>query len=245
LEVEPYFGGLGRDTGHMDGNSTMSLAQFLSSHSEIFLSFTLVILTGVLAYYTKNLYHATSKYVDLVGSQNQIMDEQNKMMDENRKHELLVKKYNRMLDEMNKLVAPFYARRTDSIIFRPVLYDDINKIPIKSSEESELFYDSDREFYEFWENIYRNLYLNQSVKLQKCLDEFQKSKRIYCKECNQKLNGCETQGLGEATHAYQSSKENLIDIIEYRYFELRELILEIENKLKIREASQRASDPSH
>lgn len=238
----------------MDGNSTMSLGQFLSGYSEIFLPCILVILTGVLAYYTKNLYHATSKYVGLVGSQNKIMEKQNEMMDENRKHELLVKKYNRMLDEMKYLVAPLYARRNDPQIFTlrefdskikyANLYSSIGEDPIN------------REFYEFWENVYRNLYLNQSSSLLRHFNKYSQSiLNFYKFEAeNSEFRGLYGSGYSDETlnekqkmisDEFEFNREIFINIIEHRYNKLSIQISMIEKDLNISASSLQVSNPRH
>jgi len=218
----------------MDGNSTMSLGQFFSGYSELFLSFILVIITGILAYYTKNLYHATSKYVDLVGSQNQIMDEQNKMMDENRKHELLVKKYNRMLDEMKNLIAPLYASRDDPQIFIPIKLDSKIITDLETSEIDQIYYNS----YEFWMNIRKNIYLNGSEELKKQLRKYEDSLRHPSMKRDERRDKYYSR-------MFEKNNKILVDIIEHRHCELAEQIKDIEEELGISESSQLTSNPKH
>jgi hypothetical protein len=201
----------------MDGNSTMSLGQLLSGYSEIFLSSILIILTGVLAYYTRNLSHSTSKYVDLVRSQNRIMDE-------NMKHELLVKKYNRMLDEMKYLVAPLYASRKDPQIFIPIRLDSKIITDIETNEIDKIYYNS----YEFWDSIAKNLYLCRSEELKQQLREYRLYLRPFGTRRDRKADKFYSQ-------KYEGNKKSLVDTIEHRHDELAKQIFEIENELGISE----------
>ncbi len=168
----------------MNGNSTNLVVEFLSNHSGALLSIAQLGTAVVLAYFTIKLYQATAKYANLVESQNEmmkeqakivesqnlIMESQNQIMRENRDYDLMVKKYNRMLDEMKNLVAPLYARRNDPIIFTQEGFD--SKVKCQSMGHRIVEDPVNRNFYEFWENVYRNLYLNQSTELQACLNKY-------------------------------------------------------------------------
>lgn len=212
----------------MDGNSTnLVVVEFLSNHSDAFLSIAQLGTAVVLAYFTIKLYQATAKYANLVESQNEmineqikkmeshnlIMESQNLIMHENRDYDLMIKKYNRMLDEMKNLVAPLYARRNDPIIFTREGFD--SKVKCQSMGHCIVENPVNRDFYEFWEDIYRNLYLNQSTELQACLNKYP---------------------------GFKVDRRKLVTIIEYRYNELTNQISDIESELGIRASSMQVSD---
>ncbi len=199
----------------MEVNSTILGEQFFSNHSGSLFYIAQICVAVVLAYYTKKLYHATSKYANLVESQNQ-------MMSENRDHGLLVKKYNRMLDEMNNLVAHLYASRNNQNIFAPIKI--ISNVGTVNGKVNPASYEN----YIFWENIEKNMYLNQSSELKDRLDEYLNS--LTYKSDPKKM---------------QPIIENLVETIERRHLELTKQILEIENDLKISGFSQQASNPSN
>ena len=60
--------------------------------TQIIVAIVQVILAGVLAYYTKELYNATSRYADYLKDQNDIIEFQKELMGKKMKYELLHEK---------------------------------------------------------------------------------------------------------------------------------------------------------
>jgi len=143
----------------MDGNSTIA---FFTAYGGGLLGIAQVGTAVVLVFFTYKLFKATNRDADLV-------QKQNDMMRDTQDHELLLKKYNRMLDEMKDFVAPLYGRRKDPQIFSDYEFGS-QLLGISSSENLIL-----PEYFEFWKNIHYRLYLNQSKELQKCLDVYLES----------------------------------------------------------------------
>jgi len=236
----------------MDGNSTIS---FFTAYGGGLLGIAQVGTAVVLAIFTIKLYHATARYADLVDSQNAIMKDQNGILDEQNKkvelqnlimkyqnqlnsekkdHDVLVMKYNRMLDEMDNLVAPLFARRYDEQIFSMKKFD--SKIKFKNFRGRVDENPIDREFYEFWENIVRYSYLDQSSYLLTHINKYKQSIK----------NLIESEGkLEEKQRKFEEDKEEFIYIVEHRYSELMEQIKITANKLKLSESPQQASNPGH
>lgn len=168
----------------MDGNSTMSVGQLLSTHSGDLFSISQIFLAAALVYFT-------SKYANLV-------NEQNKMMLKNRDYGLIVKKYNRMLDEMDNLVALLYSSRNNPNIFAPMkIISNVGTVNGKIHQPS-------YENYTFWENIEKNMYLSQSSELNTSLEKYLKS--LTYKSDPKKM---------------QPIIDDLVNTIERRHLELR------------------------
>jgi len=231
----------------MDGNLTALAWQLLSSETnltiaQVFLTAILAIFTTVLAIFTRRLSHATDRYAVLVGDQND-------MMKDNRDHELLVKKYTRMLDEMNNLVAPLYANRNDPSIF--ISYSEENLlIQITLRENTHNTFQMEfSETYRFWKNIYEYLYLSQSYDLTKCLKTYMKCIENYGRFISAENHEARKLLQKNSTDTRLYKSENVIynmkNTIEDRYDELDKQIKDIQDELRISESSRQASNPKH
>jgi len=200
----------------MDSNSTISVGvSFFTAHGGSLLGIAQLVTAIVLATFTFKLYQATAKYASLVREQNQ-------MMDKNRTHDFQVKKYNRMLDEMKYLIAPLYTSRRNPNIFAPIkIISNVGTVDGKIHRPS-------YENYIFWENIEKNIYLNQSIELKDCIDKYLNSLTI--KSDPQKM---------------QPIIDELVNAIEHRYLELSKQVQEIENDLNIIGYSKQASNPEY
>jgi len=88
-----------------------------------------------------------------------------------RDHDQLVEKLKRLRNEMEKLVGPLYANRTDPNIFMSNDETELsNKMIFSETRIREEFYKTDK----FWKNIYENLYISQSEDLTMLLKTYMK-----------------------------------------------------------------------
>ena len=135
-------------------------------------------------------------------------------------------------------VAPLYARRNDPQIFQAHKYE--KKIELYKRAFDIHRDDVNKEFHDFWENIFKNLYLNQSNKLQKSIDMYFPSINKFVSHYDDSPDPVE---LEMDLDDFKNTRKILKDNIETRYEELRTLISDIENELRISESSKQPSTP--
>jgi len=181
-------------------------AIFSLAEVQVFATVVLAILTGVLA-------KSTYDYAQETKKQSKIMGEQTSAMDNQLKHDRLVKRHNRLLDEMNDFVGILYGRRYDKQIFSFEKIEEIYKGTPYVPENQMM--QIKKQYAEFWDKISRYQYLNQSSELGEMLVEYWK---VTDKE---------------EPADYPGTRERIRKIIERRYNELSDEIKSVEKELKL------------
>lgn len=190
----------------------------------------LVVVTLLLAKYTKLLYKATSdqgdhikKQTDIMGEQISFLDKQSKIMvdeanamEDDRRYRMLVEKYKRLRDEMDKLVAPLYVHAFGYTDENPghftVFYvGELEKLQSPYKQRSE-----------FWNNILKNSHLSQSKDLSEYL------RRHYKNNINHSIS---KSALDK--QKIQDNSPHLVEKIIERYSQLEGELKEVEKDLGI------------
>ena len=116
-----------------------------------------------LVYFTISLARSTEGYSRQVERQTGIIEKNNKLAEDALKNaekgaerERLLKKYERITNEMVNYIAPLYSRVGDMQVFS--LSIPVQKIVERQGQINENI----RETYSYWEDYRRNKYLNQS-----------------------------------------------------------------------------------
>jgi hypothetical protein len=146
--------------------------------SSIILTFAQLVIAGVLAWFTYSLSKSTSTYSNEVCRQTDIMIEnkqlQEQQIDFNQRNmnqlekqlnrDIDVLKYNRLRDEMDKLVAPLYFATLTADLPKQHWGFFMLLNPIHRWEKKEF-----QDAFVFWDGIKKNIHLSQSEKLSEYL----------------------------------------------------------------------------
>lgn len=199
----------------------------------------LAVATISLAIFTFMLWRTTSKYataaekqaiamddqVDVMNSQKSIMVDQKEMVDRQMRHDNAVLKYHRLRDEMDKLVAPLYYA---ALVVK--LPGDPGKFTWRNPDYDEK---KRRELTLFWNEINKNIYLSQSEKLSKYLENHFHFSDLYFEELTkfpQKKAEIESKAI-----EFNDNVSYLIEeLINHRYPDLKSEIQNVERILGIR-----------
>lgn len=199
------------------------------SYVQLLIAGITIILTAILAYFTKKLYDATNRYADLA-------DNQTRIMKENSEYEALFRKYNRLMREMDNLIAPLYSQNRDQQIF--VIHMPKHKIGKVLGNTDEVNYQT----YSFWENIRHNIFLNQSIDLDMALnnyfaaiDKFREfnDQKLKNKELTREQHERLNYQIEEVSKNFQDYRKKLFDVIDERYKQIEDEIAKLENDLKL------------
>jgi hypothetical protein len=144
-----------------------------------------------------------------VKRQAETMEKQSNLMYEKMEYDRLVKSYERLLKEMNNLVAPLYTMKNNDVIF---------SLQISSRKWQDA---KGNEHFTFWEGIKQNMYLSTPDLHSRLIDYFSKENMFW------------TKNQQPEKDAFDASKEELKKLIEQKYSDLDAEIKEIEAKLGI------------
>jgi len=164
-----------------------------------------------LVYFTISLAKSTEAYSRQVERQTSILEKNNKFTEDAIKNaeksaerERLLKKYERLTNEMVNFIAPLYSRVGDMQVFR--LDIPAQKIIEKRQQQID---DINRETYSFWENCRRNKYLNQSDEVRRMFHNYfaviENARLIRAREPQTENERKELEREGEFFERYRAS----------------------------------------
>ena len=196
-----------------------------------------VIAALALVYYTISLARSTKHYSAQVERQTGIMDMNNKLTEnalknaeKNAERERLLKKYERLTNEMVNFVAPLYSRVGDMQVF------DIDVPKQKITEwHCEQIEPIPYETYSFWENIRRNIYLNQSDHMERMLNNYFAVIDTYRDSKKEDSPNKNNRELLDIIEQFKRNRVSLFNAITTRYSELEKELKELEKELGINE----------
>jgi hypothetical protein len=158
------------------------------------------------------------------------MDGQSSLMHENMEYDRLAKKYDRVNQEIAKLIGPLYARRNDKNIFSleykrsgRIFVSPTFKVPDPSPDAK--IYD----FVSFWDSIDQNMYLNRSYEFECTFRNYSLNVVDYYQALE---SGADEKRKKELDDLFnQTRKPDFIREIEKRYLELSNDLKDIESEL--------------
>jgi len=151
-----------------------------------------------------------------------IMEEQSKLMLADIEYDRLVKRYQRLREEMDKLVMPLYNRHDHDLTFRRHLSDRTSIDP------------KEHDYASFWDAIRQNAYLTQSPDLRLALSNYFQTLESLFSRTNEEWR----EKGATFEKIYDGSKKELIKNVEIRCRELEKEIIEVEKALKINEGNR-------
>jgi hypothetical protein len=151
----------------------------------------------------------TGYYAKLIRDQLTVMQNQIQMMNKIYRKELITKNYDKLVQEMDLLIAPLWARKDNYIIFG--IFSDI-----ESDKETDL---DTIQYYSFWENIKSKMHINPNIA--NLINYYFIAIGEYSNKKNQ-----------EQLKAIKRAKIELIKAIENRYEYLGKEILDIEKEFE-------------
>jgi len=178
-----------------------------------------VLMALILAFFSLLLWKSTSEYAEQVKDQTGYMKENMKLIENQVEVDARINRYNRLRDEMDKLLAPLYFAALTADVSREKwgFFRLVN--PINRWDDQEY-----HDLFAFWDEIKKNLHLCRSEKLSKLLmNHFLYNDDYY-------TNG-QTK---EAKKNFEKNLKKLIDEINLRsYPQLQKQIENSEKELDI------------
>jgi hypothetical protein len=196
------------------------------------------IIALALVYFTIKLARSTEAYSNQVTRQTTIMERNIKVAEEATKitekcaeRERLLRKYDRLTNEMTDFIAPLYSRIGDMQVFN--LYIPSQKVAERRGQIDDL----NLETYSFWEKIRQTEYLNQSKDVERILNNYFAAidayQSIRTKTPQSESQRKETNTLQEV---FERNRASLFDTLSKRYSQVQKELGELEIELGIQEA---------
>jgi hypothetical protein len=201
-----------------------------------------VVVAVALVYFTTSLARSTKIYSSHVERQTGIMQDNNKLTEdalknskESAEREKLLKRYERLSNEMVNFIAPLYSRVGDMQVF--TIDMPKQKIEGRHGQIKEI----PRETYSFWEDHRRNNHLNQSSEMQDALyNYFNQIHNIDSIKAKDPKTEADRAQLKKYEELFQKDRTSLFDAIRRRHSEVQKELQDLEKELGIQEKQKKA-----